>query len=151
MVKGETVMQKSIGIWVDHRRAVIVSLMGEHQSIETVDSGVHSQPANESGGRGAGGQNSKGAGNPTRIPEGEEERNFDQHIKKFYREVESNLDGAVSILIFGPGQARMELKKHLESNKRFSDINIETEAADRMSTEEATRKTREHFRPDGSS
>lgn len=140
-------MQKSTGIWVDHRKAVIVSLMGEHQSIETVESDVQTQPAKESGGKGAGGQNSKGAGNPTRIPEGQEGRNFEQHIKKFYREVESNLDGAVSILIFGPGQAPKELKKHLESNKRFSDIDIETEAADRMSTEEVVRKTREHFHP----
>lgn len=132
-------MQKNTGVWVDHRRAVIVSLAGENESVETVESDVESQPTDTTGGRGA------HPGNPTKFPEGRAERNFDQHLKKFYSDVESKLDGAAKILIIGPGQAKTEFKKHLEHNKRFADIPVEVEPADRMDQQEVARKIREYF------
>lgn len=132
-------MAKSAGVWIDHRKAVVVSMIEDHESIETVESDVERQPTNMTGGRGP------SSGNPTRIPEPEKERNFQQHVKKFYQDVEPRLDGANSIVIFGPGPAKTEFKKHLENNKRFSDVDIQTDTADNMSDEDIKRKTREYF------
>ena len=66
------------------------------------------------------------------------------HLNKYYDEVIAAVGNANFILLFGPGEAKGELKKRLEHAKPGGHI-IAIETADKMSDQQITAKVREYF------
>lgn len=66
------------------------------------------------------------------------------HLKLYYDEVISFIRDAESILIFGPGEAKTELKKRLERHKLTGRI-AGIEAADSMTDRQIAAKVRQFF------
>lgn len=66
------------------------------------------------------------------------------HLKLYYDEVISFIRDAESILIFGSGEAKTELKKHLERHKLTGRI-AGIEAVDRMTDRQIAAKVRQYF------
>jgi hypothetical protein len=97
-------MINDIGIWIDHRRAVIVVLKEKGEEVRTLDSGLKKRL------RSTGGESS-GVGST----ENTADRQYENRLKVFYDEVMAVARLGSSIRIFGPGEAKLELKKHLES------------------------------------
>ncbi|MFE8070619.1 hypothetical protein QQM79_06125 [Marinobacteraceae bacterium S3BR75-40.1] len=136
-------MEQNVGIWVDHRRAVLVSFVaGGEEMVQSVESDMDKQPPHETGG-------SKGhpGGQQSIVSEENRERHFEQHMKTYYREIEARLNNAAGIYIFGPGEARKELKKHLERNHSLADKIQKVEPADKMLDKEIVRQARNYFHP----
>jgi stalled ribosome rescue protein Dom34 len=72
------------------------------------------------------------------------DRKFAGHLSKYYDEVIAVIRDAESILIFGPGEAKVELGKRLEGEKLGSRVaGIET--VDKMTDHQIAAKTRQHF------
>jgi len=72
------------------------------------------------------------------------DKQFDGYLNKYYEKVLVQLQGAEAVLIFGPGEAKAELKKRLEFQKNH--IHIEgIETADKMTDRQIAAKVRKYF------
>jgi len=72
------------------------------------------------------------------------QREFTEHLNSFYKDVISCIRDAVSILIFGPGEPKEELKKHLE-HEGLGNLMIGVETTDRMTEPQIAAKVRQYF------
>lgn len=72
------------------------------------------------------------------------QRSFTGHLNGYYDEVIACIKDAESILIFGPGEAKGELKKRIERYKSSNRI-AAVETADKMTVRQIAAKVREYF------
>jgi hypothetical protein len=133
-------IKSAAGLWLDHRKAVIaiVSAEGKETLLE-IQSNVEKQP-----GRFAGIRSTTPYESQQVRADDSHERAFTGDLHKFYAEVIAALRGIEFILLFGPGEAKEELKKRLEQEKggrRF----ITLETADKMTDRQIAAKVRDHF------
>ncbi len=132
-------MERKVGLWIDHRRAVIVSFAGEEEKVELIESHVEKHV------RASGGSRSKTPYGPEDVvAEDSLERRFRGHLNKYYDEVISHIRDAGAILIFGPGEAKNELKKHIESKELKGRI-VGVETVDKMTDHQIAAKVRDYF------
>jgi hypothetical protein len=132
-------VKRKVGLWIDHREAVIVFLAGDEQEKKTIKSNVerHIQRASSS--------RSGGSFESQIVPSDDRQQSeFTEHLNIYYKEVISCIREAESILIFGPGEAKGELKKHLERERLGGRI-VGVETADRMTEPQIAAKVRKHF------
>ena len=124
-------MTKKMGLWIDHRKAVIVSIKGDLAEIKTIESDMekHVRFSGEAQ------ENSE---------EDIRDRRFANHLNKYYDKVISLILKAESILIMGPGEAKVEFKKRFESEKQIGNA-VSVENADKMTDPQIAAKIREHF------
>jgi stalled ribosome rescue protein Dom34 len=126
------------GLWIDHRKSVIVLLQDGQEHVLQISSNVenlvgsslapHSKPQYMRAG----------------AREDIEDRRFIDHLDKYYHEVLSQLQNADSILLFGPGEAKRELRKCLEHHqlgKRLAQI----ETVGKMTNRQIAAKVRRFF------
>jgi stalled ribosome rescue protein Dom34 len=118
-------MATKTGLWIDHRRAVIVTITDDGANTKEIKSNVEKHVR-------AGDPKLKGSFNPRQVPaDDKQEREFTEHIKNYYNEIIKYVCNADAILIFGPGEAKNELEKQLEKNKLAGRV-AGVEKADRM-------------------
>jgi hypothetical protein len=129
-------MAVQVGLWVDHRKAVIVRVSDKHDTIKQVESNVEKH-VRFSGGASSGGSR-RAAGEDTR------ERHFEGELAKYYEEVIAGVGDAEEILIFGPGEAKGELRAQLERAGRGAHI-VGVESADKMTDGQIAAKVRARF------
>jgi hypothetical protein len=72
------------------------------------------------------------------------DRQYTAHLNRYYDEVISCIHDAESILIFGPGEAKQELKNRLAREGLATRI-VGIEAADKMTAPQIQAKVRRHF------
>ncbi len=133
-------MKREMGLWIDHRQAVIVVLLDHEVEVRHITSGMGKHI------RYSGASQSKTAvGSHEDSDEDSRDRRFDSHLGEYYDKVISQLRDADSILIIGPGEAKGELQKRLESEALGGHI-VGVEAADKMTDGQITAAVRQHFR-----
>lgn len=124
-------MKKNVGVWIDHRKAVIVSLSSKEEEIREITSHMEKHV------RYSGGAQEASA-------EDQRDNKFTGHLNKYYDMVLSSIRDADSILIIGPGEAKVELKTRLESEALASRI-VGIETVDKMTDNQIVAKVRQHF------
>ena len=132
-------MKKNIGLWIDHREAVLVILTEGTEEILYITS------SDEKHIRYSGRSHS-------RIPEGlkevtaedQRDRKFENQLNKYYDEVIAAVRDADTIQIFGPGEAKGELEKRIGRSRLKAQMPA-TEATDKMTDPQIAAKVREHF------
>ena len=133
-------MNHEVGIWIDHKKAVIVSASADRVTVKTLTSEV-----------GPHARYSKRAGYPT--PDGPQEgggektyeERYGQHLDRYYDEVISQLGQPEALLIFGPGEAKLQLKERLSRSKALSECVVEVETADKLTDPQVVAKVKEHY------
>ena len=136
--KKENRMKMTAGLWIDHRKAVIAIVSGEGETTLEIRSNVEKQP-----GRFAGVRSTKHYGQ--QVPaDDSHEKEFTGHLNQYYAEVIASIRDAESILLFGPGEAKGELKQRLERDKLGGHI-IAMETVDKMTDRQIAAKVREYF------
>ena len=73
------------------------------------------------------------------------EERHGQHLDRYYDEVVRQLTDADELLIFGPGEAKLELKERLRRVKAHSERSIGTETTDKLTDPQIVAKVKEHF------
>jgi hypothetical protein len=132
-------MKKKVGLWMDHRKAVIVVVTDKGEELKLIVSKVEKQL------RRSGGSPLKGPHEALLVPaDDSREKEFTGHLNIFYDAVIACIHDAEAILIFGPGEAKGELKKRLES-KGLSGRIIGIETVDKMTDRQIAAKVRQHF------
>ena len=132
-------MGTKVGLWIDHKKAIIVAITDNEEEMALVISNVDKQPR-------------RYGGSPHKPPyeslhvRGDDilQRAFTGHLNVYYDAVIACIGDAESILIFGPGEAKGELKKRLERDKRGGRI-AGVETVDKMTNRQVAARVRGHF------
>ena len=133
-------MKTKVGLWIDHRKAVIVALTDEAEEIKLIISKVEKQPGRP------GGIRSK-TSYESQLVRGDDSRQrvLTGHLNIYYDAVIACIRDAESILIFGPGEAKGELKNRLERGKLSGRI-VGIETVDKMTDRQISAKVRRYFK-----
>jgi len=132
-------MKKEIGLWIDHREAVLVVLTDGMEEIRHIASSdeKHTHYSSRSHSR-----TSEGFKEVT--AEDQRDRKFGNQLNKYYDEVIAAVRDADTIQIFGPGEAKGELKKRIERDGLKAHILV-VETADKMTDRQVAAKVRDYF------
>jgi len=132
-------MSTKTGLWIDHRKAIIVMLTDTGEEIKQIESNAEKQL------RRTGRTPLQGNFESQQVPaDDSRQRVFTGQLNAYYDEVIACIGDAESILIFGPGEAKGELKVRLEESNlgdRVSGI----ETVDNMTDPQIAAKVRQHF------
>lgn len=132
-------MKTRVGLWIDHRKAVVVALTEKGGEMGLVLSRVERQL------RRTGDSPLRGRCEPESVPaEDVRQKMFTGHLNMYYGAVAASLRDAGSIYIFGPGEAKLELKKHLKKIN-MGDRIMGMESADKMTDRQIAAKVRQYF------
>lgn len=126
-------MKSAAGLWIDHRKAVIVMITDQGEETKRITSNMEKHV------RFSGGTISEEGG-----AENQRDREFAGHLTVYYDEVISCISNVESILIFGPGEAKGELKKRLV-DKGLGKRIVGVETVDKMTDRQIAAKVRQHF------
>jgi hypothetical protein len=134
-------MIRKAGLWIDHQKAVIVSLSQSGVSTHTIPSGVVGRT------RMSGGSRSKTTYGPQDIAsEKRRDARHRHHLDRYYDEVIENVSDAEEVLILGPGEAKKELKKRMERLKALSKRIVGVEVADKLTEKQLVSKVKVFFK-----
>ena len=125
-------MKSEIGLWIDHRQAVIVVVTDAGEETKRIISNMEKHVRFSSGSSEGGSQ------------EDVRDRQFGSHLNSYYDEVIAVIRDADSIQIFGPGEAKGELEKRLESEGLKGRI-VDIETVDKMTDRQIAAKVRQRF------
>jgi hypothetical protein len=132
-------MKTEVGLWIDHRKAIVVTVSGKGEEIALVISAVEKQPRRSASSRHTGAfESQKVQADDSR------QRSTTGHLNIYYDAIIASIRDAESILIFGPGEARDELKKRLKKNGLAQRI-VGVESADKMTNQQISAKVRARF------
>ena len=123
-------MEKQIGLWIDHRKAVIVIVKGEEEEIKTITSDVGKHTRFKSGRADEDGSS-----------EDVSDRKFGNELNSYYDEVIAVIRDAQSVRVFGPGEAKHELEHRLE-HAGLKKLVAKVETVDKMTDRQIAAKVR---------
>ena len=124
-------MNDKVGIWIDHKKAVIVSASADRVTAKTLESdvGPHPRYSDQQDGRG----------------EKNYEERHGQHLDRYYDEVISQLGQPAALLIFGPGEAKLQLKERLIRSKPLAERIVGIETTDKLTDPQIVAKVKQHY------
>lgn len=133
-------MDKKIGLWIDHRKAVIVEIENDVVVTRTIESNMEKHTRFSSGTHSNTSHDILG---PT--SEDSRDRQFGGHLDKFYEKVILYIHDADSIWIIGPGEAKIELENYMKSHGIGACI-AGVEPADKLTNNQIASKVRDFFK-----
>src|SRR6476660_3476843 len=123
-------MTINAGVWIDHHKAVILLINERGEDLREIISDDTKTLHPETGQR----ENHAYTRNDF-VAEDKLERKAASHLNKYYDQVIACIQNADSIWILGPGEAKGELKKRIESKKLRGHI-AHVETVDKMTDHE---------------
>jgi hypothetical protein len=126
-------VKNQVGLWIDHRKAVIVTISEEGEDIKKIASNMEKHV-----------RFTGGTGSEDGSSEDVRDRQFGNHLNSYYDQVIAVIRDADSIQIFGPGEAKGELEKRIKHESLKANI-LAIETADKMTDRQISEKVRERF------
>jgi hypothetical protein len=132
-------MRTRVGLWIDHRKAIVVAITDKGEETRLIISKVERQL------RRSGDSPLEGAYDKAQAPaRNSRQRTLTGHLNIYYDAVIACIRDAEAILILGPGEAKGELKKRLRKNNLDGRI-VGIETVDKMTDHQVAAKVRQHF------
>ena len=122
-------MKKSVGLWIDHKQAVIVFVDGKETETKLISSDLEKH------------HRQSGFETPA---DDVRQRELTGHLNRFYDEVVDCIRDTESILILGPGEAKGELSKRLEKDNLGRRV-VGIKTSDKMTNKQVVALVRGHF------
>lgn len=131
---------KGVGLWIDHSKATVVSLSEDGEATtRTIESHAGKRVRSKGGARSSTVYTAQDA-----TYEARRDRKYEHHLKQFYASVGACLAGADAIFILGPGEAKTELRKHLEASGLPAE-RLSVEPADKLTEAQIVEKVKTRF------
>jgi hypothetical protein len=123
-------MSQDVGVWIDHKKAVIVSIAAGQVTTRTLESdiGAHSRYS----GFQAGGEKKY-------------EEHHNQDLDRYYDDVIGQLGKPDALLLFGPGEAKLQLKERLGRSKELPESVVAVDSTDKLTDPQIVAKVKEHY------
>jgi hypothetical protein len=133
-------MTGKAGVWIDHRKAVIVVIGPTEEHTTHIASNVEKHLER------SGDSPLKGPYEARQVPRDDRRQMaLTGELDIYYDAVVNAVRNVESLLIVGPGEAKGEFKKRLENNK-FGGLIAAVETVDKMTDRQIVAKVREYFR-----
>jgi hypothetical protein len=132
-------MKKEAVLWIDHRRSVIVVNHDQGVKIKWISSTMEKHIRYS----GASHASNASAAHPDTTEDGRD-RHFGDQLNRYYDKVISYLLDATSILIMGPGEAKIELQNRL-GDQGLCDRIVALKTADQMTDDQIAAKLQRFF------
>ncbi len=132
-------MHSKAGVWIDHRKAVVVAVgpMETHTILISSRVEKHLERSGDSP--------LKGKYEARQVPaDDSRQRALTGELNVYYDAVLATVRGAESLLIFGPGEAKGELMKRLEKHNLKTRV-AAVETMDKMTDRQIVAKVRRYF------
>jgi hypothetical protein len=129
---------KKVGIWIDRRRAVIVTIDGGKESRRVIEGDVerHAKPR--------GGWRMRLPWGPQApIKEHTREQHYQNQVINFYKDVIKHIGTADHLLVMGPADAKKEFAQQVEKSPALKNVPITLEPADKMTDPQIAARVRE--------
>ncbi len=123
-------MKTQTGLWINHRKTIIVSTTDQGEATRIITSNLEQQGALS-----------------TRAEISAEDlrdKRIRDHLGRYYDQVVECIRDAESILILGPGEAKSDLRKRLET-AQLNDHIVAVESVDRMTVDQLRTLVRQRF------
>jgi len=124
-------MSQDVGVWIDHKKAVIVSIAAGQVTTRTLESDVGAHP-HYSGSQEGGGEK-------------KHEERHNQDLDRYYDDVIGQLGKPDALLLFGPGEAKLQLKERLSRSQVSSESIVAVESTDTLTDPQIVAKEKEHY------
>jgi hypothetical protein len=124
-------MGQDVGVWIDHKKAVIVSIAAGQVTTRTLESDVRAHP-HYSGSQEGGGEKKY-------------EERHNQDLDRYYDDVIGELGKPDAVLLFGPGEAKLHLKARLGRSKGSPESVVAVESTDKLTDRQIVAKVKEHY------
>jgi hypothetical protein len=135
----EHAMKKEVGLWIDHRKTVIVTVENEVDVTREIKSNMEKHVRFSSG------THSKDSNHlPGSSSEDVRDRQFGNHLSGYYEGIISMIRDADSIWIIGPGEAKVELENRLK-HEELGDRIVGIETVDKMTDHQIAAKVRDYY------
>jgi hypothetical protein len=132
-------MKTRVGLWIDHRKSIIVVITDKGEEIELIMSKSEKQP------RRSGDSPLKGSYESQLVSaDDNRQRVLTGHLNIYYDAVIAFIRDAESIMIFGPGEAKDELNERLKKSN-FGERIVSVETVDKMTNRQIAAKVRQQF------
>ena len=125
-------MHKRVGLWIDRKKAVIVSIADNTEAKRIITSDMENYVLYST--------IVPGDGSPENI----RDRRFWNHLGEYYDKIIAHIRDATEIQIFGPEIAKYELQKHLEE-AGLSEHIVSMEDADKLTDLQIATKVQKRF------
>jgi hypothetical protein len=125
-------MNKRVGLWLDQNKAFLISITNNGEDRERISADMEHYFRYST--------NVPGDG----LPEDVRDQRFWRHLNEYYDNLIAFIRGASAIQIFGPGEAKYQLQKRLESAGMLDQI-VSVDNADKLTDHEVILKVRERF------
>jgi hypothetical protein len=133
-------MKTTVGLWIDHRKAVVVAITDEGEEMGLTISKVEKQL------RRSGDSPLKGRYEVLQVPaDDSREKKLTGQLNIYYDAVIASIRDADSILLFGPGEAKGELQERIEKGSLRGRI-VAVETVDKMTDRQIAAKARQFFK-----
>jgi hypothetical protein len=137
-IMGET-MKTKVGLWIDHEQAIIEALTSAGEAMLTIKSKVEKQP-----GRYGGIRSITPYETQQKSADDSLQRRYTGQLNIFYDAVIASVREATEILIFGPSEAKGELKRRLVRNGLGGRV-VGVETTGKMTDRQVAAKVKKHF------
>ncbi|MBN1869513.1 MAG: hypothetical protein JW847_02910 [Candidatus Omnitrophica bacterium] len=138
-------MRTKVGLWIDHEKAVVVAMTPRGEEMLVIQSKVEKQR-----GRFAGIRSTTPYEAQQVSADDSRQRKLTGKLNIYYDAVIASIRGAGVILIFGPSEAKGELKKRL-TRASLGDRIVAIETVGRITDRQIAAKVREYFRVNSAS
>ena len=124
-------MGQDVGVWIDHKKAVIVSIAVGEVTTRTLTSDVGAHP-HYSGSQEGGGEKKY-------------EERHNQDLDRYFDDVIRQLGEPDALLLLGPGEAKLQLKARLGRSKGSPESVVAVESTDKLTDPQIVAKVKEHY------
>lgn len=125
-------MNAKLGIWIDHKNAVIVSVARDHSTVTRLRSSIrphgHYHGAQDGGG------------------EKKYEARHAQRLAHFFDAVARHLEPGDEVVILGPGESKSALARRIRGMKSLKRVSAATRSAGRLTERQLVASIRQRYR-----
>jgi len=137
-------MEKFVGIWIDTKKAIIVTLEGKkEEKIKEIESDVENRIYhNKEGDKGT------FSGNRHSDNESKFDNRINEQMDHYLEAVMNNVKGSDYLYIFGPAEAKIKLEQRIRDIKAVDKINLKAvETADSMTLNQIVAQVKDFYNP----
>ncbi|TBW59512.1 hypothetical protein EZI54_00730 [Marinobacter halodurans] len=133
-------MSVHAGVWLDHRKAIVIRLTDSHPRVTIVESQAR-RPSKSSGGQ----RQKEPFGHQDVVAEDHRDRRYQQALNRYFEDISNHLAGAEALLLFGPGEAKKNYHHFLQDHPQYPFTVRDVQAASAMSPSEASTHVQHYF------
>jgi len=130
-------MDRQLGLWIDHKQAYLIR--NGAKKVEVIPSNVKRRDNYNGGAR------IRGSYNQNLDSELRHNDHYQLQLEKYYSQVIKTIHNADSILLMGPGEAKLEFKKVIQKHAELRNRLVKVEPADKMTVKQMLAHVRLFF------